>query len=228
MKKLHIACIGKRMIPMEAIQLTEQVNEIKNERNNSRAKAVVPWSQWFKAPTSTISKSKTITGASGFSTLNMAHMPAYANGNYNNGLANEGNCAPTALTTIAKYWAEKRGKTRLKVGTDIRNTYRAVAKASKYKNKGLTDSEMVNGIKAYAKDKKYTATVNGYLLNNWSDFTRDLNNNKTVLLALGAKTTRGNSYHASVAFGYAEMKDGSKYLRVANGWNTSSATHLKF
>lgn len=97
-------------------------------------------------------------------------------------LPEEGNCGPTAVTMTIKMYAEKplNGHAAL---TDFKHhdtdagTYtRVKIKMGYVAGEGSTPEQCINGLKAYAAEKGRTCTVDTYLWNFWSDFTRDIDN----------------------------------------------------
>lgn len=57
-----------------------------------------------------------------------------------------------------------------------------------------------------------------YLFDNYSDFTRDLGNNKPCIFTYGAKFGAKSGGHAVLAVGYVETTK-YQYLQIADGWN---------
>ena len=57
-----------------------------------------------------------------------------------------------------------------------------------------------------------------FLFDSYSDFTRDLGNNKPCIFTYGAKFGSKSGGHAVLAVGYVETTK-YQYLRIADGWN---------
>lgn len=187
------------------------------------------WTAWVAETSGTVTSMCTIAGAVGFKALDMETMPSHDGDNDSAGDDKEGNCAPTALTTLMKYWDECRSKKDLLIKDSTDDTYVRLAELAEYDPKsGTKTTKAVQAIKKYAKERGYSATVDDYWMNYWSDFTRDLQKGKTVYLDIQGKDWDGKIVgHAAVAFGYRETTDG-RYLKVANGWSESSDTYIRF
>lgn len=72
--------------------------------------------------------------------------------------------------------------------------------------------------KAFMEDLGYSCSYDSYLFDNYSDFTRDLGNNKPCIFTYGAKFGAKSGGHAVLAVGYVETTK-YQYLRIADGWN---------
>lgn len=72
--------------------------------------------------------------------------------------------------------------------------------------------------KAFMEDLGYSCSYDSYLFDSYSDFTRDLGNNKPCIFTYGAKFGSKSGGHAVLAVGYVETTK-YQYLRIADGWN---------
>lgn len=72
--------------------------------------------------------------------------------------------------------------------------------------------------KAFMEDLGYSCSYDSYLFDNYSDFTRDLGNNKPCIFTYGAKFGAKSGGHAVLAVGYVETTK-YQYLQIADGWN---------
>lgn len=68
------------------------------------------------------------------------------------------------------------------------------------------------------EDLGYSCSYDSYLFDNYSDFTRDLGNNKPCIFTYGAKFGAKSGGHAVLAVGYVETTK-YQYLQIADGWN---------
>lgn len=67
----------------------------------------------------------------------------------------------------------------------------------------------IDGENVYTKEE---------ISSSYSDFTRDLGNNKPCIFTYGAKFGSKSGGHAVLAVGYVETTK-YQYLRIADGWN---------
>lgn len=229
--------VSKDIYDKNAKIKTSKITEVKKESQNNKKnekeyiKASTNfWDAWLDTAPGTAKTTKTITKASSFVSLNMSQMPSYSGSGYTAGYYEEGNCGPTSLTIIVKYWDECRGMSNLLKSNSVTTTYKRLSKLSGYTPvEGTVTANLISAIKDYAKEQGYTAKVSNYLFDTWSNFKGDLDGNKTIFLSVGGKDADGVELgHASVVFGYRITTDGSKYLRIANCWDTSTNRYIKF
>lgn len=228
--------ISKSSYDEKAEKRTEEYNKTKKEfyQKNNQDEIYVKastnfYDAWLNTAPGTAKTTKTITKAGSFKSLNMYDMPSYSGSSYTAGYYDEYNCGPTTLTIIMKYWDECRGMSNLLKSNSIPTTYKRISKLCGYTpTEGTSTSKLTSTIKTYAKEQGYTATVNSYLLDTWSNFKNDLDKNKTILLAVQGKLDGVLVGHGAVVLGYRINTDGSKYLRVADCWSTSTNRYIKF
>ncbi len=80
---------------------------------------------------------------------------------------------------------------------------------------------MIDALEEYVNERNFNISIDDYWKDQWSDFTRDINNDQPVLVSIqGNNSSQEWVAHAVVALGYVET-DGDKYLRVADGLTTS-------
>ena len=188
------------------------------------------WDAWLDTAPGVAKNQKTIYGTNTFVSLDMSKMPSYYGDGLTAGDHDEGNCGPTAVTTIMEYWRVCRAKSNLIADRKIDLAYARIAALLKYDPEaGTFNHNIKSAVEKYAEDQGYEATVDNYWTDTWSDFTRDINNDITILTQVGGKDDDGKQIgHYCVAFGYRENKDGSRFLQVANGWDNSCNRFLKF
>lgn len=138
----------------------------------------------FHAAPGIIAETKIISGAENFTPSTMGQLQV------NSGA---GNCVPTCATNIAVFFDECRsGNSTLIPGTR-QAAYNAIvneigAEHSIYHKDGL------KGLKDYCAGRGYLLSYDDYWLDLWSDFTRDVNNNKPIWVSVGV----GNEGHSMV------------------------------
>lgn len=187
------------------------------------------WDAWLStAPPKTV-EFNSVTGASSFVSLNMYYMPAYSGSGYA-GANGEGNCGPTSETILMKYYKDCRGKNNLLRNGNVNDTYKRISQLCGYTpQSGSPLNKISSSIKDYVKEQGYSVSVNNYLFDTWGNFTGDIDNNKPIILSVGGKDANGNSVgHRVVVLGYCETNTGSRYLRIANCWDTSNNRYIKF
>lgn len=147
---------------------------------------------------------------------------------------NTENCVPTAATNICDFYATKRNKTGL-IKTNAQTTYNALVVKTKFEingEYGVPYSDFKNGLKSYIEERGYKVKIGDYWLDLWSDFTRDFNGGYPNAMAIyGTAIIDGvpqEAGHAVVGIGYRILNDGTKYIRVYDGWNHSNSRFVKF
>ncbi len=138
------------------------------------------------------------------------------------------NCVPTAMTMLIKMYAEKplnghAALTNLKYYGSDPATYTRLATLMNYvAGSGIDHKKGISALQTYVAQKNYTCSVDDYLWDFWSDFTRDIDNKKPIILH-----TRSNAGHSQIVVGYRNYTNGAKYLRVFSGWRNYS-TFVKY
>ena len=108
----------------------------------------------------------------------------------------------------------------------VENTYRRLSVLCGYdKKNGTLFSRMSPALNTYCTEQGFISSVNTYLRNYWSDYTRDINANKPISIFVNGTYSGDYIGHYVVAIGYHHYTNGAKYLKVFTG---SYATYLKF
>lgn len=150
----------------------------------------------------------------------------------------EGNCGPTSLTDVIKIYAcdyivstgVELNYTGLRINNSNKDTYNRLVELSGYScSEPASMSELISGLKAYVKERQYNCSVGNYWFDFWSDFTRDVDNRKPILLYTSSSA---GSAHAQVVVGYytftnSNTNESTRYLLIHSGWR-STPSYLKF
>lgn len=83
---------------------------------------------------------------------------------------------------------------------------------------GFSDETASSEAHHEAHQNRINCSYDSYLFDSYSDFTRDLGNNKPCIFTYGAKFGSKSGGHAVLAVGYVETTK-YQYLRIADGWN---------
>ncbi len=158
----------------------------------------------------------------------------YTMGELRNGV-NTKNCGPTAAANICALYYSK-GKTNILISGDIDETYAALVSEVGFDPNSTTDETNVfslrSGLRRYVRDRSYSISVNGYLLNWWSGFQEDFDDNMSNLIFIQGNKQQDGEWvvvgHFVVGIGYRILNDGSRYIRVYDGWNKSNTRFLHF
>lgn len=125
-------------------------------------------------------------------------------------------CSVVALCNLAKYYRE-RGYD--KISRSFTTLYDTMWEKAGTNSSGTTSNgNEAPAAKAFMEDLGYSCSYDSYLFDNYSDFTRDLGNNKPCIFTYGAKFGSKSGGHAVLAVGYVETTK-YQYLRIADGWN---------
>lgn len=151
------------------------------------------------------------------------------------GGTNTENCGPTAAANICALYYSK-GKTNILTNGNIYDTYNALVSEVSFDPTGETGTVYMllkSGLRSYVRDRSYSISVNGYLLNQWSGFKEDFDDNMCNLIFVrGTKQTSAGEWitvgHFVVGIGYRILNDGSRYIRVYDGWYNSNNRFLNF
>lgn len=126
-------------------------------------------------------------------------------------------CSVTALCNMMKYLRDYRDFT--KISSSLSTLYSKLWTLAGTSSSGSTS----NGAEApaaqsYLKSLGYSASYDTYLYDYYSDFTRDINANKPILMSYGADFGGTEGGHCVFVVGYVDTTT-YDYLRVADGWN---------
>ncbi len=126
-------------------------------------------------------------------------------------------CSVTALCNMMKYLRDYRGFT--KISSSLSTLYSKLWSLAGTSSSGSTSNgSEAPAAKSYLQDLGYSASYGKYLFDWYSDFTRDINANKPILMSYGADFGGSEGGHCVFVVGYVETSD-YQYLRVADGWN---------
>ena len=121
-------------------------------------------------------------------------------------------CSVVALCNLAKYYRE-RGYD--KISRSFTTLYDTMWEKAGTNSSGTTSNgNEAPAAKAFMEDLGYSCSYDSYLFDSYSDFTRDLGNNKPCIFTYGAKFGSKSGGHAVLAVGYVETTN--DYLRYIN------------
>lgn len=124
-------------------------------------------------------------------------------------------CSVVALCNLAKYYRE-RGYD--KISRSFTTLYDTMWEKAGTNSSGTTSNgDEAPAAKAFMEDLGYSCSYDSYLFDNYSDFTRDLGNNKPCIFTYGAKFGAKSGGHAVLAVGYVETTK-YQYLQIADGY----------
>jgi hypothetical protein len=125
-------------------------------------------------------------------------------------------CTIVALSNMMKYY-KSRGKTS--IDSNFSTLYSALWTLAGTNSEGTTFTENIApAAVAYMKNKGYSISSDDYLFDWYSDFTRDVNNNKPIIFSYGADFGGKPGGHSVFCVGYVDTTS-YQYLRIADGWN---------
>ena len=137
------------------------------------------------------------------------------------------NCGPTLAANALSYYKSRGCSNLFSENMMSASTYSQICRDVNFRNgDGTRFHDVANGIKKYANRAGYNCTVDIYMLNLWSDVTRDINANKVVLLNYYGNeeaTTR----HGYLVTGY-RINNGVKQLRVETGLSDNPGGYIDF
>lgn len=202
---------------------TQTFNESQNTENRSLPATDKFFDGYVDYPTeSGLRIYNIIPGAGANSALVMENMPGATSG--------EGNCGPTALANTVKLYAEyflngHASLPGLRVNGSDADTYSRLVAISGYSsNDAASMSELLDALDEYSDERGYSCSIDNYWWDLWSDFTRDIESHKPILLYTSSSA---GTAHAQVVVGYQLYDNDAKYLQVLTGWS-SNATFVKF
>lgn len=148
---------------------------------------------------------------------------------------NTGNCGPTAAANLCALYYSK-GKTNILIDGDIDETYSALVTAVSFNENGTEGtyySNLKSGIRNYVRGRSYSISINDYLFDTWGNFKGDFDDNKSNIIFIeGRKKNEAGQWitvgHFVVGIGYRVMNDGTRYVRIYDGWNKSNNRFLHF
>lgn len=130
-------------------------------------------------------------------------------------------CGPTAVANILSYFQMARS-VRLFDGDYItQNIYNQICSDVSWTTSGTSMADTSNGLKIFCNRAGKTCDINTYLLNLWSDVTRDINANKPILC------NDVDQRHTMVILGYAVVNN-ENYLYVCTGTDNPLTGFLKW
>lgn len=141
---------------------------------------------------------------------------------------NEGNCGPTSITDVVRLYAkyelnDHSALPSLSLSSDKATYNRLVTYSGYASGAAVSMSKLISALKKHTKERGYSISVNDYLFDNWSDFTRDIQAKKPILLY----TSSSKSAHSQVVVGYRVFTSGSQYLMIHSGW-TTEASYVRY
>lgn len=173
----------------------------------------------------------TIKNGTSFVPVEMSGMPAHSsNGSGKAGDYSEGNCGPTCLTNIVKYYKEQRGFSNLLKNNSVNSTYNDLSSRVGYSPTLGTQWWNCGGaLKNYVSSRNYKCTVDSYVDDSWEDFVRDISRDYMILMNIRGNNGNGtNVGHLLVGIGWATSYSGTRYIRVVDGWNNHVNRYVVF
>ena len=141
------------------------------------------------------------------------------------------NCGPTAVTNILGLMNE-RGLSGILLYDDIFETYNQVVLDMNFNPNtamGTTYANVKNGIQEYVQDRGFLITLSSLTSNAWSEFKRCADSDRANLIFIqGDDDGLLPGGHFLVGIGYRIMNDGTKYLRVIDGWRDTVNRFMQF
>lgn len=138
----------------------------------------------------------------------------------------DGNCVPTCATNIAAFFDECRSGNETLILGSRQNAYNAIVTEIGAEH-AIAHQDGLNGLKDFCEDRGYLLSYDNYWFDLWSDFTRDVNNNKPIWVSVGV----GEEGHSMMCVGYVIRYvdgKGTNYLRVATGWTADIGSVAQF
>lgn len=179
----------------------------------------------------TINNYNELLGADTFTPVIMNAMPSYSNDGKTAGEDKEGNCGPTALTNVIKYYHDVLGFSGL-INTNISDTYKQLSSLSGYTPaNGTSPSKEGYALSMYCLPRMYACTVGNDIGYNWSNITAAIDKQEPVLVnAYGydSETSDQIDGHAIVAVGYLSTTDQSEYLQIVDEWDQTADVCCRF
>lgn len=125
-------------------------------------------------------------------------------------------CSVVALCNLMKYY---RSRGYDKISSSFTTLYDELWSHAGTNSSGTTSNgKEAPAAKKYLNNLGYTCSYTSYLFDNYSDFTKDLGNNRPCIFTYGAKFDNKSGGHAVLAVGYVDTSK-YQYLKIADGWN---------
>lgn len=184
-------------------------------------------------PNGTIATSYNIAGCVGFTPLVMDEMASYL---YDGRTAHdyqEGNCGPTCLTNLCKFFHDERGKTALRDPADDTRygsdpvkswwyTYHRLALGCFYDHiNGTPNQDMGPALIDYATHRGYACTVGGNIGYDWTTYTQTLFYYDEPIMVFVSGYNDAHTEiegHDIIALGYLRLTDDQRFIRVVTEW----------
>lgn len=119
----------------------------------------------------------------------------------------ENSCGPVAAANILSYYHDYKG-INLYNGDITQSIFNQICTDCKWSPNGTNMVNVSDGIKTFCTRAGKTCNIDTYMLNLWTDVTRDIGRNKPILLAYDG--------HFYMVLGYAIVNN-EKYLYVLTG-----------
>ncbi len=144
--------------------------------------------------------------------------PMYSTDDFSQGIYNN-NCAPTLMANVLSYFNVARGL-YLNANPINQSVYNEMCNTMGYNgSSGKSLNDVSQALKNWSSRYGKTCIIDKYWFNTWGDVTRDIDNNKPVLL--------GYNGHAYLVLGY-DVENGVKKLFVATAWSNMPYQFLTF
>ena len=175
----------------------------------------------------TSSNVKNINGTASFTPYTMSELRTGTN---------TGNCSPTAITNICAFY-QNLGNTKILENNNIYDTYSELVNAIGFDvngdYEGVSYQTARRGLTSYVQGRSCKITTNRYSYDWWTDFKRDFDKDKINFICIVGKTYDDDNNltrtsHQLVGVGYRILNDGTRYIRVYDGWNPSNSRFLIF
>lgn len=129
------------------------------------------------------------------------------------------NCGPTLLANVLSYY-KSLGYGNLYFGTITQSMYDDICARLGYSISNGSDlNKIPSALKSYVENAGYGFSYDKYLINLWSDVTRDLKFGYPVIMSY--------NNHGYLVLGYRVM-DGIKQLYTCTGWSAPEYTWINF
>lgn len=178
-----------------------------------------------------------IKGASGFTPLVMGDMPSYKNDGSIAKIYGEGNCGPTCLTNLCKFFYEKRDLYYLRDSAKDNvyykeasgnwwYTYQRLAGYVEYhatgRNSGTDFSKMGPALCTYATRRGYHTFVGNNIGSDWTQYTRIMRYLDYPIMMCVSGWGEGfhnHCGHCIIAVGYLRLSNGKRFVRIVDEWH---------
>jgi len=152
-------------------------------------------------PNSVVTSKNFVTG---YNTFKRYYSSQFSQMQYNN------NCSPTMIANVLSYYNTAR-KAEIYSGIITQDLYDQICCDINYSStKASNLYRMVKGLKKFCNRNEKTCIVNVYWHNSWHDITKDINQNKIIML--------GFEVHAYLIVGY-RIINGTRQVYTFTGWD---------